>query len=431
MPDPDATSALETGFALVLEVARDLAAPCPLPELLTKVIDGARALLQADRGSVFLYDDKTHELYMISGTGIESLRFSATLGLAGECATTQKLLNIPDCYADPRFNREIDRKTGYRTQCLLSVPLMGLQNRLVGVMQLLNSAKGSFDERDQTIAIALGAQAGVAIQRQQLLEVQQIKQKMERDLLVARDIQRGVLPARMPDLRGYEIACYNRPADETGGDIYDVAHIAGDNDSRADANNPVVLLLADATGHGIGPALSVTQVRAMFRMGLRLGASLGDVVQRIDQQLYDDLGGSRFVTAFVGVLDPQNNQLEYQACGQGPLLFYHRAEDRFDFRAATGLPLGIMPDLPGDEVDPVPLQPGDWVVLLTDGFYECMGPTNDQFGEERVAELVRKHRDEAPQVLIEALLAALDEFAYQHGVTQADDLTAIVLRRTL
>jgi len=431
MSQESVSSSANEGILQVLEVARQLSEPCELPVLLTHVIDAGRRVLKADRGSVFLYDQQTNELYMITGTGLEALRFSAKQGLAGECATKREILNIPDCYADARFNQEIDRKTGYRTQCMISVPLVGMNNELVGVMQLLNSERGRFDEDDERLALALGAQAGVAIQRQQLLEEQQVKLKLERDLKLARDIQQGVLPAELPEVTGYDIACYNRPADETGGDIYDVMLVGGDNDASYDGTGPVVLLLADATGHGIGPALSVTQVRAMFRIGQRLSADLRDLVQHVDQQLYDDLDGSRFVTAFIGMLDPKSNLLHYEARGQGPLLFYHREDDSHDYKQASSLPMGIMPDLPADPVPPVELKPGDIAVLITDGFYECMDPDGEQFGEDRVVELVRKHRDEPAQAIIQILLDALDDFAYRHGVEQADDLTAIIVKRDL
>ncbi len=412
----------------VLEVARRLAAPCPLCELLDAVIDAGRDVLQADRGSVFLYDQQPHELYMITGTGLEALRFCADQGLAGECASKRDVLNIPDCYADCRFNQEIDRKTGYRTNSMITVPLVGLEDKLVGVMQMLNAQRGHFDDEDEQIALALAGQAAVAIQRAQLLAEQQVKIRMEQDLNLARDIQMGVLPSALPAVTGYDIATFSQPADQTGGDIFDVVRLSRDDAEEDDPNSPVLLMLADATGHGIGPALSVTQMRAMFRMGLRLGTDLHTLRQHIDSQLEEDLGGSRFITAFFGILDPRKHQIDYEAPGQAPLLCYHAADDSFENRDASGMPMGIMASVPHDAVEPFAMEAGDIFILLTDGFFECQKPgSKDMFGSEGVEQVVRKHRNDSADTIIKALVQALLEYAPNQP--QADDWTAIVVKR--
>lgn len=420
----------EESILRLLEVARELAVPRALPDLLAHVINTGRSVLNADRGSVFLYDQGSNELYIITGTGLEALRFSAKQGLAGECATSRQILNIPDCYADARFNQEIDRKTGYRTCCMISVPLIGLEDKLVGVLQLLNAAKGQFDEYDERIALALAGQAAVAIQRQQLLEEQQVKLKLERDLALAREIQQKVLTTldALPPVDGYDIAVFNRPADDTGGDIYDVVRpVLADGAVNEDTQAPVMLMLADATGHGVGPAISVTQVRAMFRMATRLATDLGEMVKHIDRQVTEDMDGSRFVTAFFGALDPRTHILTYHAPGQGPLLIYRAAQRQCDSFAASGLPLGIMPDIPSDETLPIKLEPGDMLVLLTDGFFECQDRGEQQLGQPRVEQMIDELRDEAALTLITSLVAAVDN--HIEGQPQADDLTAVIVKR--
>src|SRR6185369_9443344 len=131
-------------------------------------------------------------------------------------------------------------------------------------------------KRDVTIATALAAQCAVALQRVRMFSEIMVKQKMERELAVAREIQMRVLPSVMPEVSGYDVAGWCRPADETGGDIFDLIPAAG---------GGLMLLLGDATGHGIGPALSVTQVRAMLRVAMRLGADLGSAYTHINDQL--------------------------------------------------------------------------------------------------------------------------------------------------
>lgn len=409
----------------LLDVARQLGAPCDLSEMLETVINVARDVLQADRGTVFLFDEPARELYLKVATGLKELRFSIDgQGIAHECARTQKIINVPDCYADDRFNQAFDKQTGYRTRCLIAVPLIGLEDELVGVMQVLNKEDGVFDESDNEIAAALASQAAVAIQRSMLIDERMVKIKMEHDMQIAQEIQQNVLPDELPTITGYEIASFNRPADETGGDIYDVGRRPEDED---DDSAPVVLMIADATGHGIGPALSVTQSRAMFRIGLRLGADLEGLVEQIDEQLDMDLSSSRFITAFFGSLDPKTHEIDYTAPGQGPLLHYIAADGSVDSRAATNVPLGIMPGTPADEHEPFKMAAGDIFLLLTDGFIEGVNEQEEEYGEDRVMQVVHANAAKSAQEVTEALVAALDEFRGKGP--QLDDWTAIVIKR--
>ena len=402
----------------VLDVTRKLGEPIDLNAMLAAVIDAARDVLSADRATVFLFDEKNNELYTKVAHGLQEIRFPANAGIAGQCAQTRTVLNIPDCYADSRFNQEIDRKTGYRTRCLLTVPLIGSRGELVGVMQVLNRHNGVFEEDDERIATALAVQCAVALQRARLIEEQMIKQKLERDLSLARDIQLGLLPTSMPELAGYEIAGWSRPADQTGGDIYDVMPVDDDR---------MMLLLCDATGHGIGPALSVSQVRSMFRMAMRLNADLDAMYNHVNDQLCADLADNRFVTAFVGMLDTQRHLIDYHAGGQGPLLHLHAATGACQMIDASTFPMGIMAGADSPRPTPIEMAPGDIFALISDGVFEYIGPDNKQFGDDRVVNVIKQHRDKPMAELIVLLDQAVKSFS--HGYPQADDMTIVLLKR--
>lgn len=415
---PDAAALLR-----VLDLARRLAVPCDLQPLLALIIDVGREVLGADRGTVFLYDAEARELYATVATGEQSIRFGIDTGIAGECARRRRVVNVPDCYADPRFNRDIDRRTGYRTRSLLAVPLIGLEDELVGVIQILNPARPAFDAADERIAETLAAQAAVAIQRARLIEDRITRLKLEADLDLARQIQMDVLPRALPACAGYDLAHFSRPADQTGGDIYDVVELP-DTDADAPA---LLLLLADATGHGIGPALSVTQARSMLRMALRYSTDLDLLLHHINAQLEHDLAGNRFITAFMGVLDPRNHRVVYHAPGQGPLLHLRAAGPELRWLDASTVPLGILDELPLEPIDPIELGARDVLVLLTDGFYEYQDAGGEQFGRDRVGQVVLEHRAGPAAAIVERLLAALQAFA--GSAPQQDDLTALVVRR--
>ena len=402
----------------LLDVTRKLATPFDLTSMLTEVIDAGRAILHADRGSVFLYDSKTEELYTTVATGIGEIRFPATRGIVGECAQTRCVVNVPDCYADPRFNRDVDRKSGYRTRCLLAVPLIGYDDGLVGVLQVLNKHEGVFTQDDERVASALAAQCAVALQRVRMVADMVLKKKMEHELSIARDVQMRVFPKEMPKITGYDISGWSRPADQTGGDVFDLITL---DDHR------LMLLVGDATGHGIGPALSVTQFRAMLRMGVRLGADLDAAFTHINDQLCQDLASNRFVTAFLGVLDTRDHVVTYHAGGQGPLFQFHAAKQEWESRGATTFPMGMMEILRLTKAQVFELAPGDVLCLVSDGILEYPNTADEQFGETQLGEIVRAHQHEPMARLIELVLHAVEEFGA--GVSQPDDMTMLMVRR--
>ncbi|MEJ2509489.1 MAG: SpoIIE family protein phosphatase, partial [Gammaproteobacteria bacterium] len=169
--------------------------------------------------------------------------------------------------------------------------------------------------------------------------------KLERDLQLARDIQQRTLPANLPTLSGYALGTWSEPAEETGGDTFDVIGYCTDEAGRrlcSDRAEAAVLLLADATGHGIGPALSATQVRAMLRMAVRTGEDLHHIVHHLNDQLCADLHGGRFITAWLATLEPAAHTLTAFSAGQAPILHYRAATASFDELGADSPPLGVL-----------------------------------------------------------------------------------------
>jgi phosphoserine phosphatase len=406
----------------LLEISRRLAEPMELDALLTLIVDSARATLKVDRGSVLIYDPKKNELAARVATGVEvkELRFGADKGIAGETVKTRQVVHVPDCQTDPRFNREIDKKTGYVTRTLLSLPLISTDGQLVGVLQLLNPDGGNFNDRHIQLAGIIAAQAAVALQRNLLEQERDAKRRLEHDLNLARSIQMDLLPKKLPAVPGYDVVAATDPMDATGGDIYDIFGL--------DDAGRLCFFMADAAGHGIAAALAVTQARAMLRVGLRVGGGALDVLKLINRQVHEDTDGGRFITAFIGVLDPAAHVLDYHAAGQGPLLHYKAATDEFVSEGSTTLPIGVLDEIPPEDVgSKFVLSPGDWVILLTDGFYEYHGPTGDQMGEERIKAVIRAHAKGPAKAMLDALNAAITAFA--GGQLVRDDMTAVLIKR--
>ena len=151
--------------------------------------------------------------------------------------------------------------------------------------------------------------------------------KVERDLQVARQIQQGSFPHQLPEIEGFDIVAWNEPADETGGDTYDLIPI-GTTDGTGGGRGVerALLLLGDATGHGIGPALVAAQSRAMLCMAARLNEGIPGIVKHLNEQLHADLPGNRFLTAWFGIVDATEETLSSFSAGQAPLLYFRAAE---------------------------------------------------------------------------------------------------------
>ncbi len=417
LADPDARRVAD--LLCLVEVSCQLTATTELRPLLQAIEQASLRVLDCERTTIFLYDRESNELVSRVATGNAEIRFAAHRGIAGEVLRTGEVVNVPDAYTDPRFNPDIDRRTGFRTRSMLSAPLLGLNGVVVGVLQVLNKRTGQFDAWDEELVRTFSAQAGVALQRQLLLEECEEKRRLQQDLETARKIQQGLLPRRPPNIPGYEIAGWNRPADETGGDFYDFQELS---------SGALAFTLADVSGHGIGPALIAAESRALLRASLSLTQHLERVLALVNDLLFTDLPDDRFVTAFVGLLLPSEHRFAYISAGQGPLIHYSASTGKMRELPTSGLPLGILPRKSYELSLEMVFEPGDLLLFVTDGIVEWPNARRDRFGVERVFEVLEQNHHLPASELIQTIYRAAREFA--NGAPQVDDLTAVVIRRT-
>lgn len=402
----------------VLEVSRQLGAGTELADLLQIIERATLGVLDCERISIFLHDRQTDELCSRLATGQEGLRIPAGLGIAGEVFRSTTVINVADAYADTRFNREVDRKTGFVTRNLLTCPLLGIDLRPVGVMQVLNKRGRSFDVWDEELVRTLGAQAGVALQRQLLIEESLEKQRIQEDLRIAHDIQQRLLPRYPPKVASYDIAGWNQPTNETGGDFYDfqVLH-----------SGAVALTIADVTGHGVGPALIAAECRALLRASLSLTQNLERVLALVNDLLNEDLPDDRFVTTFVGLLEPQEHRFSYISAGQGGVFHFTRSTGEVHEMPTSGMPLGVLPGRNYELSRAFVFEPGDLLLFVTDGFVEWPDPDRSRFGNQSVQSLVQRYHELPAARLIQTIYDSVRQFA--RGTPQQDDLTAVVIKR--
>ena len=276
-------------------------------------------------------------------------------------------------------------------------------------VERLENSRGTFEIMCDRNANLLGKLAEQA---------EREKNRLTRDLEIARDIQRNLLPKATPEIPGYQIAGWSEAADETGGDYFDWLQLS---DGR------LVVSIADAAGHGIGSALLVTVCRAYFRAATHVDVAIEQAVTRVNDLIVLDMPAGRFVTLALCMLDPQQNSLNLYSAGHGPVLFYHASQARMLAFDADNLPLGLFSPMIASAARILIFEPGDILLLITDGFFEWHNPEGEEFGIQRLQQFIATHHDLEPSAIIRTLHEEVLAFAC--GTAQADDLTAVIIKR--
>ena len=219
-------------------------------------------------------------------------------------------------------------------------------------------------------------------------------------------------------MEGYDVAGWCLPAEETGGDFYDFQDLRG---------GGLAVALGDVSGHGAGPARLAASCRVLLRATARQNDEPARVITEVNQLLCREELDDRFVTAFFGILHHETHRLGYASAGQGPILFYSRTKDTIDELAIQGFPLGLTPNLAFGPTEEIEFARGDFLALVTDGFFEWFNAAGECFGIERTKAQLTHDRDKPAAEIIRRLHACVLDFA--GGTPQPDDLTAVMIKR--
>lgn len=243
---------------------------------------------------------------------------------------------------------------------------------------------------------------------------------IEHDLGVARSIQQGLMPSTSPKLAGFDIAGMARPAQQTGGDYYDWQPLP---DGR------LLVVLADVSGHGIGPALVMAVCRAYARASAPAAVDAAGLLAQINSLIYQDLSSSgRFITMALAFLSPDGS-IDLVSAGHGPTMLYSAETGTIESFGGDGIPLGIMPDADYGPVNRRTLKPGDALLLLTDGFMEWQGREGDLYGTDRLQASFKEAAKGPAQAILDRIDA--DVHAFAKGNAQQDDTTVVAIKRVI
>lgn len=413
--DADLLADLQT----VLAVSRALGAERDLDRLLALIVASATDLVDAERTSLFVVDRERNELWTRVAEGSGEIRLPLGRGIAGAVAVDASVVNIPAAYQDARFDPANDQRTGFRTRSILCLPMVNHDGAVVGVIQALNKRHAAaFGGRDEQVLAALAAQAGVALENAQLLQRDRERQRLLHDLELARTIQLGLLPERVPEVDGWRFAAWQRSCDATGGDYHDFI---------ASPDGTVDAVVGDVSGHGIAAAMLMSTARAFLLALHQQERDPAVLVGKLNGLLASDMADDAFMTMVLARFAADGG-ISYVSAGHDPPLVLRRAGAAWDVLESTGLALGMLDQTDYDLARIPPLQHGDIVVLLTDGITEAhVQPSRDLFGSERLRAAIAGAADGGADAVRDAVIAAVD--GWLGGRPQHDDMSLIVAER--
>jgi sigma-B regulation protein RsbU (phosphoserine phosphatase) len=382
-----------TAYEMLLDTARTFTRAASFEDLIDSILTQAKLVLGAEACSILLPDDATGEMVIHSAQGdaatlLNALRIPKGAGIAGQVFATRKAVNIPDVQASPTHYKGVDKRTGFITRSMLTVPLLnGSECR--GVLQALNPVeRDSFDARDERIFEVAATLAVSALLRLESEQGRMKRAREQQELQLAREIQTSFLPPSVQSFPVANIWTHYVPAHEVGGDFYLVQPLD---------HGRLLLSLGDITGKGIPAALTMARTTARIQaMAFLLENDLGAWVTRLGTELSRDFSAGRFVGITFLLADPVFGQAQVCCAGQfAPLR--HRGHGWTELPARPQMPIGIIPGL-NYTAETFPLQRGDYWILYSDGVSEARNPAGEELGKEGLLKLLPSGRTAAQLV---------------------------------
>ncbi|RPJ87583.1 MAG: GAF domain-containing protein [Acidobacteria bacterium] len=414
-------SNLPSRISLLLDAVKRINTRVELASVLGTIMDAAKSIMDAEASSLMMLDPQSQELIITLPTGpvsaeISGLRIPPGKGFAGWVASRGEPLVVNDARNDPRFFGDL-AKSSFRTRNLICVPLRNSQGHVTGVLQAVNRKDdGVFEENDIPLFSAFADQAAIAIEKSQLYQTSLEKERLEQQLLLAREIQVGFWPKQIPCYERVTLAGKSWPASQVGGDYYDVVPI----DSRRCS-----LIVADVSGKGIPAAMIMAAVRGALRTQLDSQASMSEITAALNRMLVRDTPMGKFLTLFWSILDVETLELTYTNAGHNPAFVFSPATGAVGELSEGGPVLGVLPDLAFTSSKRI-LNPGDLLVMYTDGIVEAQNLAEEMYGNDRL--LARFPEAAACDAQGALELIERDVNAFSAGAPQYDDATLIVAK---
>ena len=429
---PETVQSASAGLSVVdklrmlLDITKTISRSLDLDEVLNLVMDTLDSLIPYDAAGIYLVKcsrplaewegapDETCVFHTQAVRGydiddLHELNLKMGEGLIGHVAVTGQPYVSDDVRRNPRY---INARP--RTNSEMVAPIIS-NNEVIGVFDLESDELNAYSNDDVEILMLLASQVAIIIEKVMLHEQLIEKQRLETQLEIAREVQLQLLPPRDPKLEGFDISAYNFPTEEVSGDYYDWVRIYDDQ---------IGVVIADVSGKGVPAALLMAFLRASLRAATHIGYAPHISMTKVNYLLWESIERNQFVTAFYGILDTTNRTLAYSNAGHNPPILID-AEGNAHFERRGGVPLGMFRDSRYHEYYAT-IDPGQMLVLYTDGVTEAMNLAGDEYGPERLVDAVKRGRHLSARQLIDSIYR--DVFDWTEGVGAHDDVTFFIIK---
>ena len=383
-------------------------------EMVGKIVDRLMRVIKAEQATVTLFDTniqntaETEVRIMASSTALP--QYHMNNAFIGWMELKKKPLVINDPRNDERFKGMQWDDTIRSVMC---VPLT-VKSQMIGAITVYNKkGEAGFTEEDERLLPVIAMQSAQIIDNTRLIKE---NAGMHEQMKLAYDIQKNLLPDKAPDIPGYDVAGTSIPAQTVGGDYFDYISMPTGN---------WAICLGDVTGKGLPASLLMANCQATLRGQTLVDASVSDRIMRSNKLMYQSTDVERFVTLFYGILDVTAHAMTFVSAGHEPGLVFSPSGDVKRLESG-GLALGVIDDFPYKE-DSVTFQPGDVMVIYSDGVPDATNVNDDDYGMDNLIALVQEHKNEPAVILVEKIVEAVN--AHAGEAPQMDDVTIVVVRR--
>lgn len=406
-------------LSILNEIATTISSARSLDDIVALIIKKCVKHLNVEQGAVMLLNKEEggnpfRTMVRKADTSSETLPYRLNTQLTGWMLKHQQPLLINNIKEDSRFQ---DMKfDNLAVQSLVGVPLL-LKGRIIGVITVFNKKHGqNFSENDQRLLSIIAAQSAQVIENARLYEEEQAYLRMQEEMRLAREIQQRLLPASAPEIKGYDLAGITIPAKDVAGDYYDFIPL---NSHR------FAFCLGDVSGKGMPAALLMSNLQASIRSQDLEEVPARLCVKRSNNLISKNTSPEKFATFFYGHLDTQSHQLTYCNAGHdSPFLF--SGEEEVQRLPATGIVLGFTAPWEYDDAS-CEMKPDDVLLIYSDGITEAFDKNEEEFGEDRLMQVVRKHLKENAREIAQKIIESVKQ--HSSGVPQMDDMTLVIVKR--
>lgn len=404
-------------LSLLNHIHQAMSRTVALDELLELILDHIFTELTPGRAEVFMRcSDGGYTCVAHRETPGSYLRSLYSKSLFAEVADKAMAAMVIDAPSDHRFENA-DSLVATGVNSLLAAPLFAADH-VLGLIVLGSDSSGRlYTEEDLDLLVTLSSAAALRIDNLALNQEAAERRRLEHEVSIARGIQVMLIPEQLPEVAGYGLFGSTKPSRGVSGDYYQLVERAG--------GDEVVVTLADVSGKGISAAMLTGYLEAVSSVPIEDGLQPHEVFNRISPKLHRRTPPNRFATMFLGVLAPLDASFRFASAGHSPACLV-RASGTVDWLDSTGMPLGLIDTAtynPGETT----LGPGDTLVIYSDGYTEAEGPSGEEFGQDRLAEVVVSNSG----LDLDGLVAAIDSNLekYVSGQPFLDDRTIVVIRR--